>query len=86
MPILKASKKSAKKDVKTREKNEYYRAALKRALDYAKKSGYEEEKVKEAIKIIDKLEAKGIIHSNTAARKKSNLINKFNSSKKSSEA
>lgn len=82
MPILKASKKSVRKDEKRRERNEYYRIALKRALDFAKKSGYAEDKVKEAIKIIDKLEAKGIIHQNTAARKKSRLMAKFNEAQK----
>ncbi|MFU2157845.1 MULTISPECIES: 30S ribosomal protein S20 [Caldisericum] len=81
MPILKASKKSVRKDEKRRERNEYYRVALKRALDFAKKSGYAEEKVREAIKIIDKLEAKGILHANTAARKKSRLMAKFNQAK-----
>lgn len=78
MPILRASKKSVKKDEKRRERNEFYRVALKRALDFAKKSGYTEEKVREAIKVIDKLEAKGILHPNTAARKKSRLMAKFN--------
>lgn len=78
MPILKASKKAVIKSEKRRERNEYYRIALKRALDFAKKSNYSEEKVKEAIKIIDKLESKGILHPNTAARKKSNLMKKFN--------
>lgn len=83
MPILKASKKSVRKDEKRRERNEYYRVMLKRALDFAKKSNYSEEKVKEAIKIIDKLESKGILHPNTAARKKSRLMEKFNKAKAS---
>jgi len=82
MPILKASKKSVKKDEKRRERNEFYRVALKRALDFAKKSGYAEEKVREAIKVIDKLEAKGILHPNTAARKKSRLMAKLNQAHK----
>ncbi len=82
MPILKASKKSVRKDAKRRERNEYYRTALKRALDFARKSNYSEEKVKEAVKIIDKLEAKGILHKNTAARKKSKIMMKFNAAKK----
>ncbi len=82
MPILKASKKSVRKDAKRRERNEFYRVALKRALDFARKSNYSEEKVKEAVKIIDKLEAKGILHKNTAARKKSKLMMKFNAARK----
>ena len=85
MPILKASKKSVRKDAKRRERNEKYRVAMKRALDFAKKSGYSESKVKEAIKIIDKLEAKGIIHRNNAARKKSSLMKRFNEAKKKNE-
>ena len=82
MPILKASKKSVRNDAKRRERNDYYRNALKRALDFARKSNYSEEKVKEAVKIIDKLEAKGILHKNTAARKKSKLMMKFNAARK----
>lgn len=83
MPILKASKKSVRKDEKRRERNEYYKLALKKALDFAKKSNYTEEKVAEAIKIIDKLEAKGILHKNTSARKKANLMKKLQQSKES---
>jgi small subunit ribosomal protein S20 len=49
-------------------------------MDFARKSNYSEEKVKEAIKLVDKLEAKGIIHKNTAARKKSSLMKKLNAS------
>lgn len=86
MPILKASKKTAKKDEKRRERNEYYMTSLKRALDFAKKDNYSEEKVKEAIKIIDKLEAKGILHKNTAARKKSILMKKLAESEKPNES
>ena len=82
MPILKASKKSVRKDAKRRERNEYFRVQLERALDFAKKSGYSEDKVKEAIKVIDKLESKGIIHPNNAARKKLKLMEKFNAAKK----
>lgn len=82
MPILKASKKSVRKNEKRRERNKYFRAQLERALDFAKKSGYSEDKVKEAIKVIDKLESKGIIHPNNAARKKSKLMEKFNAAKK----
>jgi len=81
MPILKASKKAVRKDERRRERNEYYRVALKKALDFAKKSNYSEEKVQEAIKVIDKLEAKGILHKNTAARKKSKLMAAFHKAK-----
>ncbi len=83
MPILKASKKAARKSEKRRERNQYYKVALKKALDFAKKSNYSEEKVQEAIKVIDKLEAKGILHKNTAARKKSKLMAAFNKAKNS---
>ncbi len=81
MPILRSSKKSVRKDEKRRARNRYYMVAMKRALDFARKSNYSEEKVKVAIKTIDKLEAKGIIHKNTAARKKSKLMAKFNAAK-----
>ncbi len=84
MPILKASIKSARKDTKRREMNESYRVALKKAIDFAKKSNYSEDKVRDAIKLIDKLAQKGIIHENNAARKKANLIHKFNEAQKES--
>jgi len=84
MPILKASIKSVRKDENRREKNDYFRNALKKAIDFARKSNYSEDKVKEAIKLIDKLEAKGILHRNNAARKKSSLMKKLNSVEKSS--
>ncbi len=84
MPILKSSIKSVRKIEKRREKNDYFRNALKKALDFAKKSNYSDDKVKEAIKLIDKLEAKGILHKNNAARKKSSLMKKLNSAEKSS--
>jgi small subunit ribosomal protein S20 len=84
MPILKSSIKSVRKIAKRREKNDYFRNALKKAIDFAKKSNYSEDKVKEAIKLIDKLEAKGILHKNNAARKKSSLMRKFNNAEKSS--
>lgn len=82
MPILKASKKAVRKDEKRRKRNELYRASLKKALDFAKKDNYSEEKVKEAVKIIDKLESKGILHKNTAARRKSKLMAKLNAARK----
>ncbi len=85
MPILKASKKSIRKDEKRRKRNDYYRVSLEKALDFAKKSNYSEEKVREAIKIVDKLEAKGILHKNTAARRKSSLMAKLNAAAKESQ-
>ncbi|MEA3314009.1 MAG: 30S ribosomal protein S20 [Caldisericota bacterium] len=86
MPILKASKKSVRKDKKRTERNTNYKIALKRVLDFAKKSGYSEDKVREAIKTIDKLEAKGIIHQNNASRKKSALMKKLNQAKSTETA
>ncbi len=81
MPILKSSKKSVRKDKKRTERNKNYKIALKKTLDFTKKSGYSEDKVREAIKTIDKLEAKGIIHQNNASRKKSALMKKLNQAK-----
>ncbi len=85
MPILKASKKSVRQDMKKRAMNEYFESALEKAMDFAKKSNYSEEKVREAIKIIDKLEAKGLLHRNTASRKKSGLMKKLSNLNKSEE-
>jgi|GEM_PF-4154782 len=79
MPILKASKKSARQDVKKRARNEYFEGSLDKAMDFAKKSDFSEEKVMDSIKIVDKLESKGLLSKNTAARRKSNLMKNLHS-------
>ncbi len=85
-----ANIKSAKKRVLISEanykRNKSYRTALKTAVkkaDAAIETGAADKAdcVKAAVKKIDQLTAKGILHKNTAARKKSKLVMKLNASK-----
>lgn len=60
------------------------KTALKKALDQISSKGAEAEKlVRQAIKNIDKAVSKGILHKNTASRKKSRLTKRLNKSKAS---
>lgn len=81
--------KSAQKRVKVSERNRLRNLAIKSALKTSVKKVYEsikkdagEEKIKEAVskayKVIDKAVSKGVIHKNTAARRKSRLTRHVN--------
>ena len=82
-----ANIKSAKKRVLLSEanyqRNKSYRSALKTALKKADaaieaKSADAVETVKVAVKKLDQAQAKGIMHKNAVARKKSQLANRLN--------
>ena len=82
-----ANIKSAKKRVLVSEanyqRNKSYRSALKSALKKADaaieaKSADAVETVKVAVKKLDQAQAKGIMHKNAVARKKSQLANRLN--------
>ena len=82
-----ANIKSAKKRVLISEanyqSNKSYRSALKTALKKADaaieaKSADAAETVKVAVKKLDQAQAKGIMHKNAVARKKSQLANRLN--------
>lgn len=82
-----ANIKSAKKRVLVSEanyqRNKSYRSALKTALKKAdaaisENSADAAETVKVAVKKLDQAGAKGIMHRNAVARKKSQLANKLN--------
>ena len=82
-----ANIKSAKKRVLISEanyqRNKSYRSALKTALKKADaaieaKSADAAETVKVAVKKLDQAGAKGIMHKNAVARKKSQLANRLN--------
>lgn len=87
-----ANTKSAKKAVKTNERrrvrNQAVRSAVKTAFkkaneilsktDKATKKEAKTKSVMEACSSMDKAASKGIIHANTAARKKSRLAKKLN--------
>ncbi len=81
--------KSAKKRVKTSERNRQSNVAVKSAVKTSIKKVYEsikndieEEKLKAAVNkaysVIDKAVTKGVLHKNTAARKKSRLTRHVN--------
>lgn len=86
-----AHKKSAIKRIRTSEKarqrNVSVKSKVKTSILTAEKAISNKDKGKEgailaAIKVIDKAASKGIIHLNSAARKKSRLLKKLNLSKK----
>jgi len=85
-----ANIKSAIKRIQTTKRNELrnksakagIRTILKKALGLISSKSAEAEKlVHQAIKDIDKAVSKGILHKNTASRKKSRLVKKLNKSK-----
>jgi small subunit ribosomal protein S20 len=81
MPIKRASIKDVRKTKTRTAYNTEHTAKTKLALDMARKSGYAPDKVTDAVKQLDKLAQKGIVHKNTAARKKSRLMSKANAVK-----
>ncbi len=73
----KSSIKNARKSEKRERRNRYYKTRMKNLIKEALKAETKEEfleKAKIAISFIDHTASKGIIHKNTAARKKSNLM------------
>jgi len=85
MPIKRASIKDVRKTKTRTAYNIEHTAKAKLALDMARKSDYAPEKVVDAVKQLDKLAQKGIVHKNTAARKKSRLMKKANAVKKAAK-
>lgn len=83
MPNIKSAKKRVKIiEIKTL-RNKSYKSALKTSIkkaDSAINAGAEnkEEAFAAAVKTIDRAVAKGILHKNTAARKKSRLARSYN--------
>ncbi|MDO4742846.1 MAG: 30S ribosomal protein S20 [bacterium] len=83
MPNIKSAKKRVLISEANYLRNKGYRSALKTAVKKAEtaiadNSADKAECVKAAVKKIDQLTAKGILHKNTAARKKSALTVKLN--------
>ena len=85
MPNIKSAKKRVKVIATKTARNKAIKSALKTAI---KKAYYavdtnadnKQEAVRLAIKKIDQASAKGILHKNTAARRKSNLAKRLNAS------
>lgn len=72
MPVIKSAKKKLRKDRKLEKLNNAFRKELSNALKTAKKTKTSE-KVRAAVKLVDKAVKKRIIHKNKAARLKSSL-------------
>jgi small subunit ribosomal protein S20 len=84
MPNIKSTKKRVKTTAKTKEHNNFYMASMRTAVKKVDKLN-PDTKVAEAkkalanaLKIIDEVLAKGLIHKNKAARLKSRLTKKVN--------
>ncbi|HML31660.1 MULTISPECIES: 30S ribosomal protein S20 [Sporomusa] len=84
MPNIKASERSVKTDAERRARNYSVRSAIKtsvRKVEEAARTGKADEAknlLTTAASVIDKAAAKGVIHKNAAARKKSRLARKAN--------
>ncbi len=83
MPNIKSAKKRVLISEANYLRNKSYRSALKTALKKAdaaieSKSADAAETVKVAVKKLDQAQAKGLLHRNAVARKKSQLANKLN--------
>jgi small subunit ribosomal protein S20 len=87
MPQTKQAEKALRQDTKRHEKNRVVKAALKTTLKKTRQAiaagKVEEASLRKALKDIDKAAQKRLIKKNTAARKKSRLMNNFNKSKAS---
>lgn len=84
MPNIRSAKKRVKVISKKTERNKAIRSALKTTIKKATvsiDSASEDriEAVREAMKRIDQASSKGILHKNTAARKKAALARRLNS-------
>lgn len=78
MPNLRNSKKALRQSEKRRVRNLRVKRSVKGAIKQARttiieKTGEAEKDIKEAVKLIDRAAAKGLIKKGTAARKKSRL-------------
>ena len=90
MPKSKSAEKAARASERKRLRNKSVRSATKTKVTRAEKliSSNEPEPAREAvataISALDRAAKKGVIHPNTAARRKSRLMKKFNQAKPSS--
>jgi small subunit ribosomal protein S20 len=72
MPVIKSAKKKLKQDIKREKVNNLLKTNYRNAVKEAQK-GKTAEKIKKAVKLVDKSAQKGLIHKNKAARIKSSL-------------
>ncbi len=91
MPNIKSAKKRLKQSLKRRDRNRTTKAAMRTSVKKAEK-GVEAgaadaaAAVKAACISLDKTAQKGVIHKNTASRKKSRLMKKLNTTAKTAKA
>ena len=78
--VLKRVRQSKKANSKNRHYKSMMRTAIKNVLEIKDKSKVDDRLVN-AISVIDKVKSKGIIHKNTASRQKSRITNYINSLK-----
>ena len=84
MPNIKSSIRSVKTDAERRAKNSavksQIRTATRKTVEAVEAGAVEDAKkaLVQATSVIDKAASKGVLHTNTAARKKSNLTAKVN--------
>jgi small subunit ribosomal protein S20 len=76
MPVIKSAKKKLRKDKKITLEHKRLKSLLKNAISQAEKKP-SEASVKKAVKIIDKVAKKKILHKNKASRIKSTLAKKI---------
>lgn len=76
MPNIKSAKKRVKVIKTKTERNKSYKSELRTLIKDAMAKGAEDAAVKTAIKKLDQSVSKGILHKNTAARKKAAVIRK----------
>ena len=84
MPIIKSAKKRVKIAAKKTLRNKEWKTKLKTSIKAFEKileegdASAAQDKLNQAIKVIDKAASKGVIHKNNAARKKSRLTKLYN--------
>lgn len=76
MPVIKSAKKKLRKDKKITVENKRLKSILKDTLKQAEKKPTEAN-IKKAVKVVDKIAKKNIIHKNKASRIKSRLSKKI---------
>ncbi len=78
MANIKSQKKRIRTNAKAEARNKAAKAELRTRVKSATAEGADEQAVRLAIKRIDMAASKGILHKNTAARKKSRLMAQVN--------
>ncbi|MEL6890079.1 MAG: 30S ribosomal protein S20 [Actinomycetota bacterium] len=78
MANIKSQKKRILTNAKAEARNKAVKAELRTRVKLATADGADEETVRMAVKRIDMAAAKGILHKNAAARKKSRLMSRVN--------